>query len=173
MRKIREILTHRYTHGLSLENTVLAVRKSKGCFYSTCADFKASGLPWQLPPDITDEQLERSVFPEKIPALHGNSKVPLPDLTYIEQVLAKKHITIQILYREYRNSILFTSSHKTPAPIIIFFVLIILKYTNSLYNFIAQKENLEYNYFTLHPYTFNIVKQYQSNKGYSEFFHLQ
>lgn len=62
MRKIREILTHRYTHGLSLEKTALAVRKSKGCVYSTCAHFKASGLSWPLPPDITDEQLERAVF---------------------------------------------------------------------------------------------------------------
>src|SRR5690554_676968 len=103
MRKIREILTHRYTHGLSLEKTALAVRKSKGCVYSTCAHFKASGLPWPLPPDITDEQLERSVFPEKTPALQGNSKVPLPDLTYIEQELAKKHVTVQILYREYKE----------------------------------------------------------------------
>jgi hypothetical protein len=57
MRKIREILTHRYTHGLSLEKTALAVRKSKGCVYSTCAHFKASGLSWPLPPDITDEQI--------------------------------------------------------------------------------------------------------------------
>ena len=103
MRKIREILTHRYTHGLSLEKTALAVRKSKGCVYSTCAHFKASGLPWPLPPDITDEQLERSVFPEKTHALQGNSKVPLPDLTYVEQELAKKHVTIQILYREYKE----------------------------------------------------------------------
>lgn len=39
MRKIREILTYRYTHGLSLEKTTLAVRKSKGCVYSTCTHF--------------------------------------------------------------------------------------------------------------------------------------
>ena len=103
MRKIREILTHRYTHGLSLVKTALAVRKSKGCVYSTCAHFKASGLSWPLPPDITDEQLERAVFPEKTPALPENSKAPLPDLAYIEQELAKKHVTIQLLYHEYKQ----------------------------------------------------------------------
>jgi len=47
--------------------------------YNTCAHFKASGLSWPLPPDITDEQLERAVFPEKTPALPENSKAQLPE----------------------------------------------------------------------------------------------
>ena len=103
MRKIREILTHRYTHGLSFEKTALAVRKSKGCVYNTCARFADSGLSWPLPPDFTDEQLERAVFPEKIPALEEETKAPLPDLAYIEQELTKKNVTIQLLYREYKE----------------------------------------------------------------------
>lgn len=101
MRKIREILTHRFTHGLSFEKTALAVRKSKGCIYSTCTQFTASGLPWPLPTDMTDEQLERAIFQDK--CLLQVSTATLPDITYIEQELAKKHVTVQLLYREYKD----------------------------------------------------------------------
>lgn len=103
MRKIREILNHRFTHGLSLEKTALAVKKSKGCVFKTCTQFKASGLCWPLPPDITDDQLERAVFPDNGTSVQQQPSVPLPDISYIEQELAKKHVTVQLLYREYKD----------------------------------------------------------------------
>lgn len=78
MRKIPEILTCRLTHGFSLEKTALAVRKSKGCVYRLCSQFAAPGLPWPLPGDMTDEQLEQAVYHER--ATSGDTNAPKPDI---------------------------------------------------------------------------------------------
>jgi transposase len=103
MRKIREILTCRLTHGLSLEKTALAVRKSKGCVYKVCKQFAETGLSWPLPPEITDDFVEKAVFPRKsIPNQQYCNGSP-PDIRYIETELSKKHVTIQLLYREYMD----------------------------------------------------------------------
>lgn len=102
MRKIREILNCRYTYGLSLEKTALAVKKSKGCVHKIGERFKASKLPWPLPSDMTDKQLEEALFPVS-GADSRKFSPPLPDLGYIEKELARKHVTVQLLYREYKE----------------------------------------------------------------------
>lgn len=63
MRKIREILTHRYTHGLSLEKTALAGRENKGlCLKHLCTfqsflfEFAITARP------ITVQSLERYYY---------------------------------------------------------------------------------------------------------------
>lgn len=104
MRQIRTILTHRFTNKLSLEQTALAVRRSKGSVYNICNRFTTSGLCWPLEPEVTDEQLEKALFPpvtQTSPAC--GTTPPLPDIGYIEQELARKHVTIALLYEEYRR----------------------------------------------------------------------
>lgn len=104
MRQIRTILNHRLTHKLSLEQTALAVRRSKGSVFNICNRFSASGLSWPLDPEQTDEQLEEVLFPPSIaPKATSGDTPPLPDIGYIEQELARKHVTIALLYDEYRR----------------------------------------------------------------------
>lgn len=104
MRQIRTILTHRLTHNLSLEQTALAVRRSKGSVFNICNRFTSSGLPWPLDPELTDEQLEVALFPPSShPKTASGDTPPMPDIGYIEQELARKHVTIALLYEEYRR----------------------------------------------------------------------
>lgn len=104
MRQIRTILTHRFTNKLSLEQTARSVRRSKGSVFNICSRFTASGLCWPLNPEFTDEQLEEALFPptNHLVEASGNTP-PLPDISYIEQELARKHVTIALLYEEYRR----------------------------------------------------------------------
>lgn len=101
MRRIRQILTHRLTHKLSLEQTARTVRKSKGCVYNICSRFSSSGLKWPLDPAMTDEQLEQALFPPSAkPSPNADS---LPDIAYIESQLSQQHVTVALLYEEYRQ----------------------------------------------------------------------
>lgn len=104
MRQIRTILTYRLTHKLSLEQTALAVRRSKGSVFNISSRFATSGLKWPLDPELTDDQLENALFPPTSPpeATSGDTP-PLPDIGYIERELARKHVTISLLYNEYRR----------------------------------------------------------------------
>jgi len=104
MRQIRTILTHRLTHNLSLEQTALAVRRSKGSVFNICNRFTSSGLVWPLAPELTDDQLETALFPlpDHLRETSGATP-PLPDIGYIEQQLARKNVTIALLYEEYRR----------------------------------------------------------------------
>lgn len=107
MRQIRQILNHRYTHNLSLEQTARAVRKSKGCVYNICKRFSTCGLQWPLAPSMTDQQLEQVLFPPSAADISSDntahSPSVLPDIAYIEKELARKGVTIALLYHEYRK----------------------------------------------------------------------
>lgn len=103
MRQIRAILTHRLTHNLSLEQTALAVRRSKGSVFNICNRYTASGLAWPLAPELADDQLEAILFPPTNQTSPASGDTPLPDIDYIEQELAREHVTIALLYEEYRR----------------------------------------------------------------------
>ena len=104
MRQIRTILNHRLAHNLSLEQTALAVRRSKGSVFNICNRFTSSGLIWPLDPELTDDQLETALFPPPDhPKETSDATSPLPDIGYIEQQLARKNVTIALLYDEYRR----------------------------------------------------------------------
>mgnify|MGYP006301392023 FL=1 len=100
MREIRSILHYRLGKGISGDRTALALKVSKGTVINTVERFKQSGLDWPLPPDMSDSALEHSLYPPK-PAPTTAARVELPSMAYIEQELAKKHVTLQCLYDEY------------------------------------------------------------------------
>jgi hypothetical protein len=90
MRQIRTILTHRLTHNLSLEQTALAVRRSKGSVFNICNRFTASGLAWPLDPELADDQLDAILFPLANQTSPASGDKPLPDIGYIDQELARE-----------------------------------------------------------------------------------
>jgi len=103
MRQIRTILNHRLTHKLSLEQTALAVHRSKGSVFNICNRFSASGLSWPLKSGTTDEQLEEALFPKPSQPVVAKESAALPDIHYIEEQLKRPHVTIALLYDEYRR----------------------------------------------------------------------
>lgn len=99
MRSLRQILRYRLEMGVSAEQTALALNVSKGTVINTTKRFKECGLPWPLPQDVTDSTLEERLYPVKHQPKQTDPN--LPTLSYIEEELAKKHVTLQCLYSEY------------------------------------------------------------------------
>ncbi|MBN2321954.1 MAG: sigma-70 region 4 domain-containing protein [Acidobacteria bacterium] len=79
MRRIKEILRLKFE--LHLDNRQIA--RSCNIPHSTVGNYlrraEAAGLTWPLPPDMSDTDVERLLFPT-VPA---DRKVPVPDLEAI------------------------------------------------------------------------------------------
>lgn len=99
MRSLRQILYYRLEKGISADQTSLALKIAKGTVINTIKRFEECGLPWPLPENITDSILETRLYPLKQAPKQLDPN--LPSLSYIEEELAKKHVTLQCLYDEY------------------------------------------------------------------------
>ena len=99
MRSIRQILYYRLEKQIGADQTACALKVSKGTVINTTKRFTESGLPWPLPEDMTDSTLEARLYPATPRITHGNPD--LPSIQYLEEELAKKHVTLQCLYDEY------------------------------------------------------------------------
>lgn len=100
MRNAREVLRLRLGCGLSVRQ----VASSCGVSTSTVSEYekriREAGLGWPLPENIDDEALERLV---RSGQPTGPSR-SLPDINYIVTELAKSHVTLNLLWLEYRET---------------------------------------------------------------------
>lgn len=102
MRLIRQILFYRLEKCISADQTASALKISKGTVINTIKRFEESGLTWPIPEDVTDSTLEARLYP--VMASPKQTDPNLPILSYIDAELAKKHVTLQCLYDEYRKT---------------------------------------------------------------------
>ena len=100
MRKIKEVLRLKWGKGMS--NRQIAT--SCGIGRPTVAEYlrraQEAGVSWPLPADLDDTRLERMLFPPppNMPAqLRG-----IPDWLAIHKELRHKHVTLFLLWQEYR-----------------------------------------------------------------------
>ena len=64
--------------------------------------FRAAGLSWPLPAEMSESELEELLFPADCGVCRPVVKTP-PDFAYIHQQLqGHKHTTLQLLWEEYR-----------------------------------------------------------------------
>jgi transposase len=100
MRKIREVLRLGFEHGASQRE----IGRSVGIAQSTAGEIlkraTGEGLSWPLPESLTDEDLERILFPVR---LKGEPPRPLPDWSVVDRELAKKGVTLFLLWLEYKR----------------------------------------------------------------------
>lgn len=101
MRKIREVI--RLRHGLKASAREIA--PSVGIARSTVAEYlyrsEAAGLSWPLPEDLSDEELERLLFP---PApSEGEPSRAMPDWSHVQKELSRKGVTLLLLWQEYKK----------------------------------------------------------------------
>ncbi len=102
MRKLKEVLRLKWGCGLG-DRTVAescAVARSTVSKYVRRA--QEMGLSWPLPADLSEEELERLLFPSP-QALHEGTKV-VPDWTDVHQQLKRKDVTLRLVWEEYRQS---------------------------------------------------------------------
>jgi transposase len=102
MRKIRDVLRLRW--GLGLTNRQAAA--SLGLARSTVAEYirraEEAGLSWPLPEGGDDFVLERRLFPA--PPLIAAADRPLPDWNEVAGDLARKGVTLFLLWHEYKET---------------------------------------------------------------------
>ena len=99
MRKIREILRLKHEAGLSQRTIARAIGVSNSTVSEVFARLTAAGLSWPLPEGLTDEELEERLYRE-----HGSTAPDpqVPDWAAVHAELARKHVTLQLLWQEYR-----------------------------------------------------------------------
>lgn len=105
MRKIKEVLRLRLELGLGKRT----IARSCGIVASTVHEYleraAAAGIGWPLPEGLSDEALEAKLFPNPPVAAQAVPARPQPDWkTMHEQLQQHRHLTLQLLWEEYRQA---------------------------------------------------------------------
>src|SRR5271157_589150 len=102
MRKTREVLRLKWALGL----TARQVAGSVGMARSTVGEYlhraEAAGLTWPEVETLSDAELEERLFPPPPKCAPGER--PLPDWALVKHELRGKHVTLYLLWEEYRLS---------------------------------------------------------------------
>ena len=102
MRKINEIL--RLKKECHLSNRAIA--RSCQISHSTVGEYlkraEAAGISWPLPEGLSEEQLERLLNTEE--EATGGPQKPMPDWKEVQGELKKRHVTLRLLWIEYREA---------------------------------------------------------------------
>lgn len=102
MRRIKEILRLKWSCGLGDRAVAQACSVSRSTVSKYVRRARAAGLSWPLPEDMTDEALERRLF--CAPDRSGNSPHYVPDWTDIHRQLARKGVTLHLVWEEYKQA---------------------------------------------------------------------
>lgn len=102
MRKIREVLRLRLQCGLTQRETAESCKIGLGTVYEYVRRARHAGLTWPLPETLSDEELDRLLFPP--PLQIAPEERPLPDWPAIGKELRRKGVTLQLLWYEYRSA---------------------------------------------------------------------
>jgi transposase len=82
-----------------------AIARAIGVSNSTVSDLFArahlAGVSWPLPEGISDDELEKRLYRDRYQAVADPRE---PDWAAIHAELARKHVTLRLLWREYRAS---------------------------------------------------------------------
>ena len=99
MRTIKEVLRLKWSCGLGRRD----IAKSSGIAKSTVIEYlrraERAGLSWPLPVELDDAALEHLLFP---PVLASDVSRPLPVWEDIHRELARKSVTLMLLWDEYK-----------------------------------------------------------------------
>ena len=101
MRKVREVLRLHFEGRLSNQQIANALQISKTSVFNILGRFKETGMNWPAPEDLSDTELEARLY-RKEPS-KSKSEI-LPDFEYIEEELARPHMTLELLWNEYAEN---------------------------------------------------------------------
>ncbi len=100
MRQIREVLRLKWECGLSDRKTGQSLNLSRPAVAEYAKRAHAAGLTWPLPATLDDAALETLLFP-LAPVTCGSH--PPPDYAVIHRELARKGVTLMLLWEEYKE----------------------------------------------------------------------
>ena len=99
MRKIREVLRLK-ADGFSKRRNAASLGISATAAMECVQRARRAGLTWPLPEDLSDEALERCLYP---PTTINDEQRPLPKWAEIHRELKRPGVTLQLLWQEYRE----------------------------------------------------------------------
>ena len=102
MRQIREVLRLRFEQKLSHRKIAQSCGISPTAVRGYLKKLEACRLGWPLPEDLTDEKLEKQLFPPALCIPTENRT--LPDFSWIHQELQRKGVTLMLLWSEYSQA---------------------------------------------------------------------
>ncbi|MDP2659742.1 MAG: IS21 family transposase, partial [Dehalococcoidia bacterium] len=94
------MLRLKYDIGLGLRDIARSVHASPSTVHGLLGRVEAAKLPWPLPADLSDEQLEEMLYPGD-PG--QESQRPEPDWKQVHEELRRKGVTLQLLWLEYKQ----------------------------------------------------------------------
>jgi transposase len=101
MRTVREILRLRLGVGLSADKVAKSCKISKATVLEYEKRFSESSLSWPVPDDMDDSALSQIV---RRPREKGKPRRDLPDMTYLIKEMRRPHVTLYLLWMEYREA---------------------------------------------------------------------
>ena len=102
MRKTREVLRLYFELKLGQRQIARSASVSQSTVHEYVERFRAAGLSWPLPAEMSELELERRLFPSDSSTVKPGSRTP-PDFAHIHGELQRhKHTTLQLLWEEYR-----------------------------------------------------------------------
>ncbi len=99
MRKIREILRHKWALGRSHRDVAASLSVSVGAVSAAEQRARRAGLDWGTVENLSDEALEIRLYG----ALPSDRHRSLPDPATLHTELKRKGVTLQLLHHEYRE----------------------------------------------------------------------
>ncbi len=102
MRTIREILRLKWQNKLTNKKIAVSCNISRSTVKDYLDRATRVGLSWPLSPDLDDAQLEVLLYPPRESSLPG--KRGLPSMEYIREELARKGVTLTLLWMEYKQA---------------------------------------------------------------------
>lgn len=101
MRKISEIFRQKFELQRSNREIALSLNMSPGTVSDYLQRAKAAGLSWPLSKELSEQSLYDILF---LPVKEKRIVKQYPDWEYIHRELHKKGVTLQLLWREYREN---------------------------------------------------------------------
>jgi DNA-binding IclR family transcriptional regulator len=102
MRVVREVLRLTFA-GVSKREVARRTGMAASTVRAAIARFESLGLVWPLPETITDSDLEAKIH-KNAGKKQGHRRIIEPDWASLHREMKRKHVTLSILWDEYRGS---------------------------------------------------------------------
>jgi transposase len=102
MKKIKEILKLRFITEISLRQISRAVNVPNSTVSDYCKRFKMTNYTIDELLKYDEDKIYQILFPEKKPSKKCKDR-PVPDVQYIHKEIAKKGVTYELLWMEYKE----------------------------------------------------------------------
>jgi transposase len=99
MRQVREILRLR-SQGRSGREIATSLGIGRTTVHDYLARATVAGLTWPLPEGLGDDEIEKLLF---VPHEDQRPSRPLPDWQWVHKELKRKHVTLLLLWQEYKT----------------------------------------------------------------------